>query len=149
LFTTENAEVIACTTEKYWYAIAAGAVPIVNGAPNSKDWMPPHSAIFTKDFNDNGTAIAEHILAVASNETAYAEYHAWRTDGQYYEPFQRKIVMSERNMACNICIEGAKQRLIDRHVGTYNRSSESYQYFFDMAALDHLRYDKDKGSQIA
>jgi Glycosyltransferase family 10 (fucosyltransferase) C-term len=149
VFATENAEVPDYTTEKYWYAIAAGAIPIVNGAPNAKDWMPPHSAIYTKDFNDNGTAIAEHILAVAANETAYAEYHAWRTDGQYHEPFERKILMSERNMACNICIEGVRLRLIDRHAGTYRRSSDLDQYSFNMAALDHLRYDADKGSQIA
>jgi Glycosyltransferase family 10 (fucosyltransferase) C-term len=138
VFATENAEVIDYTTEKYWYAIAAGAIPIVNGAPNSKDWMPPHSAVFTKEFNDNGTAIAEHILAVAANETAYAEYHAWRTDGQYYEPFQRKILMSERNMACNICIEGARLRLLDRYAGVYNRSAGQDQYRFDMTRLDHL-----------
>jgi Glycosyltransferase family 10 (fucosyltransferase) C-term len=149
VFATENAEVTDYTTEKYWYAIAAGAIPIVNGAPNSKDWMPPHSAIYTKDFNDNGTALAEHILAVAANETAYAEYHAWRTDGQYYEPFQRKILMSERNMACNICIEGARLRLLDKHAGTYNRSSGLQQYSFDMAALDHLRYDNNKDGQPA
>eukprot|EP00953_Heterococcus_sp_UTEX-ZZ885_P005199 3277-Heterococcus_DN1.PRE.7 len=139
VFATENAEVTDYTTEKYWYAIAAGAIPIVNGAPNSKVWMPPHSAIFTKDFNDNGTAIAEHILAVAANETAYAEYHAWRTHGHYYEPFQRKLLMSERNMGCNICIEGARLRLLDRFADTYNISgSKLGGTTFDMARLDHL-----------
>jgi Glycosyltransferase family 10 (fucosyltransferase) C-term len=140
VFATENAEVVDYTTEKYWYAIAAGAIPIVNGAPNSKDWMPPHSAVFTKEFNDNGTAIAEHILAVAANETAYAEYHAWRTDERYNEPFQRKILMSERNMGCNVCIEGARLRLLDRYAGTYNRSAPlASQHQFDMAQLEHLR----------
>jgi Glycosyltransferase family 10 (fucosyltransferase) C-term len=145
VFATENAEVIDYTTEKYWYAIAAGAVPIVNGAPDSKDWMPPHSAIYTKDFNDNGTAIAEFILAVAANETAYAEYHAWRTERQYHEPFQRKMLMSERNMACNICIEGARLRLLDRYAGkdgsTAGDADRATGRTFDMKALDHLRLE--------
>ncbi|CAG8831172.1 36783_t:CDS:1, partial [Racocetra persica] len=46
------------------------------------------------------------------NETAYLEYHEWRTM-KFSDKFEEKAYMSMRNMECNICREVARLRILD------------------------------------
>ena len=64
-------------TEKVYNALRAGAIPIYYGAPDVSEYLPsPHCVIDARAF-PSGAALAEHVLAVAANETLFRSYLAW------------------------------------------------------------------------
>ncbi|KAF7820082.1 alpha-(1,4)-fucosyltransferase [Senna tora] len=76
----ENTWTHSYVTEKLFYALDSGSVPIYFGAPNVEDFVPPHSVIDGTKF---GTLedLASYVKALANDSLAYAEYHAWRRCG--------------------------------------------------------------------
>ncbi|CAG8824797.1 9790_t:CDS:1, partial [Cetraspora pellucida] len=46
------------------------------------------------------------------NETAYLEYHEWRSM-KFSDEFVKRSYMSMRNMECNICKEVARLRILN------------------------------------
>ncbi|XP_043210816.1 alpha-(1,3)-fucosyltransferase 7-like isoform X1 [Amphibalanus amphitrite] len=81
-------------TEKFWLALQAGMVPVVRGpSPQSYHRVaPPNSFIHVEEFA-GPKALAAHLLALSRNQTAYEEYHAWRSSHKLQYP---------RPM-CNLC----------------------------------------------
>ncbi|KAJ3675193.1 hypothetical protein LUZ60_004235 [Juncus effusus] len=77
----ENTWTESYVTEKLFYALDAGSVPIYFGAPNVWDFVPPNSIIDASKFNNNITELAAYVKAVAEDPVAYAEFHAWRRCG--------------------------------------------------------------------
>ncbi|XP_057732141.1 alpha-(1,4)-fucosyltransferase [Arachis stenosperma] len=76
----ENTWTESYVTEKLFYALDSGAVPIYFGAPNVMDFVPPHSIIDGRKFS-SFEELASYVKSVANNPVAYAEYHAWRRCG--------------------------------------------------------------------
>ncbi|KAL7128464.1 hypothetical protein ABFS83_14G319200 [Erythranthe nasuta] len=76
----ENTMTESYVTEKLFYALDSGAVPIYFGAPNVWDFIPPHSIIDGTQFSSM-EQLASYIKSVANDPIAYAEYHAWRRCG--------------------------------------------------------------------
>ncbi|XP_076899629.1 alpha-(1,4)-fucosyltransferase-like [Bidens hawaiensis] len=76
----ENTYIESYVTEKLFYALDSGAVPIYFGAPNVMDFVPPHSIIDGTKFKSM-EELADYVKAVANDPVAYAEYHAWRRCG--------------------------------------------------------------------
>jgi FkbM family methyltransferase len=78
LLAFENSIEYDYVTEKIFDAWEAHAVPVYRGAPNIADYaIGPHSYIAV----DKATAPADLAALLAyldKNDTAYAEYHAWR-----------------------------------------------------------------------
>ncbi|KAJ9564942.1 hypothetical protein OSB04_000908 [Centaurea solstitialis] len=76
----ENTYTESYVTEKLFYALDSGAVPIYFGAPNVADFVPPHSIIDGSKFKSI-EELASYVKALADDPIAYAEYHAWRRCG--------------------------------------------------------------------
>ncbi|PWA83205.1 fucosyltransferase 13 [Artemisia annua] len=76
----ENTYTESYVTEKLFYALDSGAVPIYFGAPNVMDFVPPHSIIDGSKFKSM-EELADYVKGLANDPIAYAEYHAWRRCG--------------------------------------------------------------------
>ena len=74
----ENGHCVDYLTEKYWgVPLSLGIVPVVLGGANYKELAIPGSYINIMDF-PTVQALAEYLLYLDKNDTAYLEYFAWR-----------------------------------------------------------------------
>ena len=80
MYAAENSGCAYYITEKVFHALLAGSVPVyVGDAASLKKLAPPHSVIYAADFADPA-ALAAHLQYLASNNSAYESYLAWRAD---------------------------------------------------------------------
>ena len=74
----ENGVCTDYITEKFWMALQRNTVPVVLARDYySADVVPPASFISVQDF-PSVKALAEYLLYLAKNDTAYNEYFSWR-----------------------------------------------------------------------
>lgn len=97
----ENTQTESYVTEKLFYALEAGSVPIYFGAPNVWDFVPPNSIIDASKFISL-KELASYVKALANDPVAYAEYHAWRRCG-ILGNFGRTREMSLDTLPCRLC----------------------------------------------
>lgn len=97
----ENTRTESYVTEKLFYALDSGAVPIYFGAPNVWDFVPPHSIIDGSKFGSL-EELASYVKAIANNPVAYAEYHAWRRCGVLGN-YRKTRAASLDNLPCRLC----------------------------------------------
>ncbi|KAL9245481.1 hypothetical protein vseg_019128 [Gypsophila vaccaria] len=97
----ENTMTESYVTEKLFYALDAGAVPIYFGAPNVMDFVPPHSIIDGSKFSSI-EELASYVKDLANDPVAYAEYHAWRRCGVLGN-YGRTRAMSLDTLPCRLC----------------------------------------------
>ncbi|CAA2996305.1 alpha-(1,4)-fucosyltransferase [Olea europaea subsp. europaea] len=88
-------------TEKLFYALDSGSIPIYFGAPNVWDFIPPHSIIDGKQFSSM-EELAIYVKALANDPVAYAEYHAWRRCGVLGN-YTRTRAASLDTLPCRLC----------------------------------------------
>ncbi|VBB25648.1 unnamed protein product [Acanthocheilonema viteae] len=67
-------------TEKYFDRYHLPSVPIVMRRKTYENLIPPLSFIPMDDF-ESAQAMANYLIALMSNKTAYLEYFKWRRDG--------------------------------------------------------------------
>ncbi|XP_047494311.1 alpha-(1,3)-fucosyltransferase fut-1-like isoform X3 [Penaeus chinensis] len=84
-------------TEKLYYTLRNYVVPVVWGLGNYTRNAPPHSVINALAF-PNVTALANYLIYLKNNHTAYYEYFSWK---QKYKPIIRGDIL--RNAMCDIC----------------------------------------------
>ena len=65
-------------TEKSLVAFITGQVPILWGAPNAAEFLPPHSYIDLTHYGSPGD-LAAYLRHLELHPDEYAAYHAWRT----------------------------------------------------------------------
>ncbi|KAK6115522.1 hypothetical protein DH2020_007791 [Rehmannia glutinosa] len=106
----ENTMTESYVTEKLFYALDSGAVPIYFGAPNVWDFVPPHSIIDGTQFSSI-EQLASYVKSLASDPIAYAEYHAWRRCGVLGN-YGKTRAASLDTLACRVC--EASARLLKR-----------------------------------
>ncbi|XP_077247587.1 fucosyltransferase 13 [Tasmannia lanceolata] len=97
----ENTQIESYVTEKVFYALDAGAVPIYFGAPNVWDFVPPNSIIDGSKFSSL-EELAKYVKALANDPVAYAEYHAWRRCGMLGN-YGRTRAASLDTLPCRLC----------------------------------------------
>ncbi|XP_061343764.1 alpha-(1,4)-fucosyltransferase-like isoform X1 [Gastrolobium bilobum] len=97
----ENTFTESYVTEKLFYALDSGAVPIYFGAPNVMDFVPPYSIIDGRKFRSL-KELATYVKAVANDPVAYAEYHAWRRCGVLGN-YGKTRAMSLDTLPCRLC----------------------------------------------
>ncbi|URE09737.1 Glycosyltransferase family 10 (fucosyltransferase) [Musa troglodytarum] len=97
----ENTMAESYVTEKLYYALDAGSVPIYFGAPDVESFVPPHSVIDGSKFRSM-EELATYVKGVADDPVAYSEYHAWRRCGVmgYYG---RNRAASLDTLPCRLC----------------------------------------------
>ena len=68
-------------TEKFWYALTYGMVPIAMGATmgDYEKLAPPNSFLHVSNFS-SPEVLAKFIHFLHTNSTAYNYYHKWRSD---------------------------------------------------------------------
>ncbi|KAL9446337.1 hypothetical protein AB3S75_014077 [Citrus x aurantiifolia] len=97
----ENTMTESYVTEKLFYALDSGAVPIYFGAPNVWDFVPPHSIIDGTKFGSM-KELASFVKALADDPVAYAEYHAWRRCGVLGNYGKTRSVSLD-TLPCRLC----------------------------------------------
>ncbi|KAI4352879.1 hypothetical protein L6164_007089 [Bauhinia variegata] len=97
----ENTWTESYVTEKLFYALDSGAVPIYFGAPNVMDFVPPHSIIDGNKFSSL-EELASYVKALANDQIAYAEYHAWRRCGVLGN-YGKTRAASLDTLPCRLC----------------------------------------------
>ncbi|XP_057973623.1 alpha-(1,4)-fucosyltransferase isoform X2 [Malania oleifera] len=97
----ENTVTESYVTEKLFYALDSGAVPIYFGAPNVGEFAPPHSIIDGTKFGSI-EELASYVKAVANDPVAYAEYHAWRRCGVLGN-YGKARAASLDTLPCRLC----------------------------------------------
>ena len=97
----ENTRNESYVTEKLFYALDVGAVPIYFGAPNVHDFVPPHSIIDGSKFASM-QKLANYVKKVAADPVLYAEFHAWRRCG-VMGPYGWTRSMSLDSLPCRLC----------------------------------------------
>jgi len=88
-------------TEKLFYALDSGAVPIYFGAPNVLDFVPPHSIIDGTKFSSK-EELASYLRNLANDPVAYAEYHAWGRCGVLGN-YGKTRAASLDTLPCRLC----------------------------------------------
>lgn len=74
----ENGNCVDYLTEKYWGGpLELGIVPVVLGGANYSEMAIPGSYINVFDF-DSIKTLADYLLYLDKNDTAYMEYFAWQ-----------------------------------------------------------------------
>jgi hypothetical protein len=74
----ENTRCTDYVTEKLFTAFTRGQVPIVLGAPNVADHSPGPDSFIDATAFPSARALADYLLYLDRNDTAYEQYHAWR-----------------------------------------------------------------------
>ncbi|KAF7139957.1 hypothetical protein RHSIM_Rhsim06G0094900 [Rhododendron simsii] len=97
----ENTVTESYVTEKLFYALDSGAVPIYFGAPNVWDFVPPHSIIDGTKFASM-EELASYVKGLANDPIAYAEYHAWRRCG-VVGSYVKARAASLDTLPCRLC----------------------------------------------
>ncbi|XP_062106080.1 alpha-(1,4)-fucosyltransferase-like [Humulus lupulus] len=97
----ENTMTESYVTEKLFYALDSGSVPIYFGAPNVWDFVPPHSIIDGSKFSSL-EELASYVRAVANDPVTYAEYHAWRRCGVLAN-YGKTRAVSLDTLPCRLC----------------------------------------------
>lgn len=97
----ENTWTESYVTEKLFYALDSGSVPIYFGAPNVLDFVPPHSIIDGNKFKSI-EELASYVKYLANDPVAYAEYHAWRRCGVLGN-YGKTRAASLDTLPCRLC----------------------------------------------
>lgn len=97
----ENTVAESYVTEKLFYALDSGAVPIYFGAPNVHDFVPPNSIIDGTQFKSM-QELASYVTALANDPVAYAEYHSWRRCGVLGN-YSKARAASLDTLPCRLC----------------------------------------------
>ena len=93
----ENGVCTDYITEKFWITLQRNSVPVVLGKDYySADVVPPGSFISVHDF-PSVKALAEYLLYLDKNDTAYNEYFSWK------QKFVDEQKLRFRYAACDIC----------------------------------------------
>lgn len=97
----ENTMTESYVTEKLFYALESGSIPIYFGAPNVQDFIPPHSIIDGTKFKSL-EELASYVKALSNDPVAYAEYHAWRRCGVVGN-YRKTRAASLDSLPCRLC----------------------------------------------
>lgn len=97
----ENTVTESYVTEKLFYALDSGSVPIYFGAPNVWDFVPPNSIIDGSKF-ETMEELVNYVKEVANDPAAYAEFHAWRRCGVLGN-YGRVREASLDTLPCRLC----------------------------------------------
>ncbi|CAN8239444.1 unnamed protein product [Cochlearia groenlandica] len=99
----ENTAAESYVTEKLFYALDSGSVPIYFGASNVQDFVPPHSVIDGSKFASM-KELAAYVKRLSDDPVAYSEYHAWRRCGLVGN-YGKTRAVSLDTLPCRLCEE--------------------------------------------
>ena len=89
-------------SEVVWEAFMSGAVPIVGGADNIVDHLPPNSAIIVGQFKGWDEA-SEYVKEVSQDKEKWESYHKWRSDEDAIKAFEERYKFTKTSPTCRMC----------------------------------------------
>ena len=99
----ENTECLDYVTEKYWLSpLDNGIVPIVMGGADYGKTAIPGSYIDVRDFS-SVKELADYLLYLDKNNTAYNEYLSWRTQYKRNDCLQMGDMTCLGHWTCDLC----------------------------------------------
>ena len=94
-YAAENSACAYYITEKVFYGLLAGSVPIyVGDSTHLKAIAPTDSIIYTDDFPDN-RELGKYLHALIKNQKVSQKHLAWRDDPRSLYNLQKLLDMSE------------------------------------------------------
>jgi hypothetical protein len=94
----------------YFRTLDAGTVPVYLGAPNILKFAPAERSVIRACDFDSLEDLADYLLYLDRNETAYNEYLSWKKVGPS-EEFQALMQVTEPSTFCSMCMVAAHRRL--------------------------------------
>jgi len=85
-----------------WDALASGAVPVVLGAENIRDRLPPNSFINVNDFG-KWHELGDYVKKVVSDKKLWLSYHKWRDDEEAISAIERRYEFTRTSSTCRLC----------------------------------------------
>eukprot|EP00397_Hematodinium_sp_SG-2012_P037601 GEMP01040776.1.p1 GENE.GEMP01040776.1~~GEMP01040776.1.p1 ORF type:complete len:440 (+),score=50.92 GEMP01040776.1:64-1320(+) len=104
MFAAENSRSPYYHTEKIYHAYLAGSIPVYLGSRTIKEYAPPGSYIDVDTFS-TASQLAQHLINVATIETLYNSYFAFR-ERPLPDYIARKVkneAISKVQRDCNLC----------------------------------------------
>jgi hypothetical protein len=98
----ENSITRDYVTEKFFDPLVAGSVPIYIGAPNIEEFAPGDRCFINVDDFSSPRSLAEFVLDLDHDDTAYGAYMAWRQH-PYRETFRRLLEISNIDPMVRLC----------------------------------------------
>jgi Glycosyltransferase family 10 (fucosyltransferase) C-term len=77
-------------------------VPVILGAQNSEQLMPPNSAIFASNFN-SWDKMTDYVKQVSENKTLWESFHAWRVDEKALATYEARFNFTKTSPECRTC----------------------------------------------
>eukprot|EP01084_Bolivina_argentea_P281592 481818_1 len=128
----ENSETNDYITEKFFGSLQSGSVPVYIGAPNVKFFAPDFgilgaakpwkskAVIYAADFDFDGKRLAEYLLYLDSNDSAYNEYLNYKIEG-YSGDFKAMVELTAATHTnCRQCILGNDWIRYRNGIGIYD-----------------------------
>ncbi|XP_064093660.1 alpha-(1,3)-fucosyltransferase C-like isoform X2 [Macrobrachium nipponense] len=109
-FSFENSLCQDYVTEKFFNILRFYVVPVVYGFGNYSALAPPHSYINALDF-PSAEALANYLLHLDKNATAYNEYFRWKSYHHFPTDWDKRM-----NHWCELC----RRLHTDKETKTYN-----------------------------
>lgn len=106
----ENSFCTDYITEKYWFGLQLGMVPVVMGGGDYEKMAIPGSYINVKDF-PTIKALAEYLKMLDNNDKEYSKYFQWKN---------KYKVITESPWTCQLCAA----LNIDRTIKVYDQLEE-------------------------
>ena len=99
----ENMECLDYVTEKYWGSpLEHGIVPIVMGGADYKEIAIPGSYLNVLDY-PSVKALADYLLHLDKNNTAYNEYFRWKTKYKVGGCLHGNDLSRHYHWTCDLC----------------------------------------------
>jgi len=83
-------------------AFVSGAVPVIVGADNLRERMPPNSFINVNDFT-KWRELGDYVKKVISDKKLWMTYHKWRDDEGAVAAFEKQFEFTRVDSTCRLC----------------------------------------------
>ena len=108
LFSFENSETEGYVTEKLFYALSDGAIPVYRGASDVHLYLPSPNAAIVVSPDTPPATLAKILVDEAQNTTAYQSRLAWKTAPKPDLMWVAQMDLSILHSHCRAC-----QRIVD------------------------------------
>lgn len=85
-----------------WEALASGAVPVIIGAENIAERLPPNSFLNGNNFNAFSD-LAEMVKTISSDKAKWQSYQKWRDDKDAIAEFEKQYGFTTIGPTCRMC----------------------------------------------
>lgn len=83
-------------------AFVSGAVPVVVGANNLRDRLPPNSFINVNDFQ-KWDELADYVKKVMTDKELWLSFHKWRDDEEAVAAYESQYEFTNTDPTCRVC----------------------------------------------